>query len=368
MRIKEFDYLRAFCAFSVIVIHVTAGYIDQESTAYVFNQIARYAVPLFILLSGFGLGFSERKKNTTYFEFLKKRYNKILLPYFLWSIIYFVFSNRHQIGSTDADVTKLFSLFIKQLYSGTSGTAYVHLYFLVIMIQLYLVFPVLQKWLVEKRYHTLVGSFFISLCMHAAIYLHAVGIIVLPSLGVPYVILSPVWVFYFVLGIYISMEMERFIRVTEKITFAQITFVWLLTFMLLHLDSKYTNTFASSAKPSTILYTLSSLVFLFKGLGYVAYARPKMSALFLWYSTHSFFIYLIHPLIISWLVLAFPYNWRGTIGLLEIFISTMLLSTLLTYIGSKFKRIHIVGGVYTGNVARLKSGEIKSGNHEALRL
>ncbi|WP_431809556.1 acyltransferase family protein [Brevibacillus agri] len=190
----------------------------------------------------------------------------------------------------------------------------------------------------------------------------------LPSLGVPYVILSPVWVFYFVLGMYISKEIERFIRLTQKITFVKTTLIWLLTLIILLLDSKYTNTSGSSTKPSTILYTLSSLVFLFKGLSYIAYVRPKMSSIILWYSTHSFFIYLIHPFIISCLVLVFPHNWGGTIGLVQIFISTIILSTLLTYIGSKFKLIHILGGVYTGRLTHAKSSKTKSDNEKCMLL
>lgn len=60
----------------------------------------RYAVPLFKIISGFLLYYSDLYKDRlNYMPFLKKRLNKVLIPYILWTIIYNLYYSRHSINS-----------------------------------------------------------------------------------------------------------------------------------------------------------------------------------------------------------------------------------------------------------------------------
>lgn len=52
MRIRQMDGLRAVAALAVVMIHVSAGRMNPVGVSC--NQTARFAVPLFIMLSGYG--------------------------------------------------------------------------------------------------------------------------------------------------------------------------------------------------------------------------------------------------------------------------------------------------------------------------
>ena len=86
-RIEELDFTRIIAMIAVITIHVTSAYIGYQSNilvmgmnvAFILNQLTRFAVPLFSLLSGTSLGLSAN--DDSYREFLHKRLTKIGIPY-----------------------------------------------------------------------------------------------------------------------------------------------------------------------------------------------------------------------------------------------------------------------------------------------
>ena len=47
-RLQEFDIIRVIATFTVIGIHVTAAYVLTSPVGYLGNQLARFAVPMFI--------------------------------------------------------------------------------------------------------------------------------------------------------------------------------------------------------------------------------------------------------------------------------------------------------------------------------
>lgn len=88
-RRTELDFLRVLAMAAVILGHVTAAYIHNESSftllgmnpAFFLNQAARFSVPMFFFLSGFSLGLREQP--LSYPAFLKERFLRILPP--TWS-------------------------------------------------------------------------------------------------------------------------------------------------------------------------------------------------------------------------------------------------------------------------------------------
>ncbi len=142
-RLYILDSLRIFAILGVVFIHVSskslelAGYDIQRVPLSLFlNQAARFAVPLFFLISGFVLEYNYQKLNLT--QFFQKRLNKLAVPYIIWSIIYYITLNRHplkELVSTD---------FVKQLLLGTSS---IQLYFIPAIVILYLLFPVFHRYL-----------------------------------------------------------------------------------------------------------------------------------------------------------------------------------------------------------------------------
>ena len=115
------DALRVIAIIAVILIHTTTKSlqaIDHNVTLAPFtlflNQFARFAVPLFFLISGFVLELNYKKLSII--TFFKKRALRVIVPFVVWSLIY--------------------------NYIGESSY---HLYFVPTLIIFYLAFPILHK-------------------------------------------------------------------------------------------------------------------------------------------------------------------------------------------------------------------------------
>ena len=104
-RIEELDFTRIIAMIAVITIHVTSAYIGYQSNilvmgmnvAFILNQLTRFAVPLFILLSGTSLGLSAN--DDSYREFLHKRLTKIGIPYLAWTAVYIIYNNHSDLSA-----------------------------------------------------------------------------------------------------------------------------------------------------------------------------------------------------------------------------------------------------------------------------
>lgn len=135
-RIKSIDSLRGLAILAVILIHTTTRTLEASNFNLVgfpltlfLNQIARFAVPLFFIISGFVLEISFKKES--YWSFIKRRLSKIFIPYTLWSFIYyfFVYTNNHD---------NLFKVIFL-------GNASYQLYFIPALLVFYLLFPIIHK-------------------------------------------------------------------------------------------------------------------------------------------------------------------------------------------------------------------------------
>ncbi|NGQ94276.1 acyltransferase [Brevibacillus sp. SYP-B805] len=348
-RLREFDFIRAFAALSVIAIHVTAGYVAANGAAYVWNQAMRYAVPLFIILSGFLLYHVEKgRAPLSYRTFLKKRFNKILWPYLFWTILYVLYRERRQWGEwLSGDYWQPFLLSGKHLLM---GTGYVHLYFLLIMLQLYMLYPLLRRWLEKHASSFLLISFAVTLFAQTMIYLHQTQVLVLPSIGIPYVSLFPLWLFFFAFGMAAAFHKDAWeSRIADKLI--PLALVWLVSFAILLADSRLTQTHASSIKPSVILYCFGSYFLLYALALRLKRGRHWIGRWLDWLSTHSFMIFLLHPLMLSLLAEAaqlFPRLWSGTAGMLLLYAATTIITVLVTHLLSRYPGFTLIGGVYAG--------------------
>jgi surface polysaccharide O-acyltransferase-like enzyme len=135
--VKSIDSLRTFAILAVLLIHTTTRTIEAGNFNLIYfpftiflNQMARFAVPLFFVISGFVLEINF-DKNSGYLNFLKKRFSKILIPYIFWSGIYYllVYNQNHE---------NFFQVLLK-------GNASYQLYFIPTLCIFYLVFPFLHK-------------------------------------------------------------------------------------------------------------------------------------------------------------------------------------------------------------------------------
>jgi surface polysaccharide O-acyltransferase-like enzyme len=91
------DLIRTIAILAVILIHSTTkilGFFQNDLLHHpltlFLNQSSRFAVPLFFLISAFVLELNY-PQNFNYLFYLKKRFSRLFLPYFFWSLIYYYF-------------------------------------------------------------------------------------------------------------------------------------------------------------------------------------------------------------------------------------------------------------------------------------
>jgi peptidoglycan/LPS O-acetylase OafA/YrhL len=143
-KIVEIDIIRAIAILAVVVIHGTSNAVMlplgtvSQAVFFTVNRLSHFTVPVFIWVSGLVLFYSyyDAWDKRSAFAFMVKRLRLILVPYVLWSIFYYVFNQWMFHSVVHLDPWYLIKLLI-------SGNASYHLYYIIIILQFYLVFPVL---------------------------------------------------------------------------------------------------------------------------------------------------------------------------------------------------------------------------------
>ena len=153
-RIEAMDLLRGMAILGVVIGHISAETLYAEITllGLFFNQLIRFAVPVFIFLSGMGLSLS-RKPIQGYLHFLWYRLRKLLPLYSLWSIIYLLVDD---VNGPSLALGRIGGALI-------SGGAAYHLYFIPLILQFYMAFPLLAPYL--RRTTGLLVAFAITLVL-----------------------------------------------------------------------------------------------------------------------------------------------------------------------------------------------------------
>jgi peptidoglycan/LPS O-acetylase OafA/YrhL len=348
-RLIEYDLLRIFAALAVIAIHVTARY-DLNSSLLVFvgNQATRNAVPMFIIMSGFVLYFADQKKWLPVQLFLHRRFGRVLNPYIIWTTLYVVGTAVFYRQFWPNIQTFLVVLGKHLLF----GTGFFHLYFLIIIFQLYLLYPLLRIWLKDHATSLLLISFILTLTGQTLVYLHELQLVTLPYLGFLYCTLFPLWLFYFVLGMYMAAHTRQMASLVHNREW-WLGLLTLLSLGIVLADSYYTQTFIA-IKPSLILYTVLTHFFLYSLALRWKETFKKWEGKIRWLANQSFLIYLLHPLVLSVLFFGMPSHywanpsrqlWQGDLAMIILYVLVVLISTASCYIVSLTPVASLLGGV-----------------------
>ncbi|CAM2879929.1 acyltransferase [Vibrio rarus] len=142
-RVLFFDLARCVAAIAVIAIHVLAPYrnqygeipFEQWFTAISVNSVSRWAVPVFILISGALMLSDKRPFDFQYY--VKRRLGKVLIPFIVWSFFYAYLSGWSVAGFDGSHAMQV-------LIAGLDHATYYHLGFFYYFIPLYFVIPFLQ--------------------------------------------------------------------------------------------------------------------------------------------------------------------------------------------------------------------------------
>ena len=143
------DVVRVLTVALVIAVHVVSqqpgGIVPANGAVLIVIHVSRQ---VFFLLTTFVLVYSYRNRPPQRWSvFWRRRYLLVGVPYLVWSAVYFVSDGHHlwplgpALGGFAHDVAE--------------GTARYHLYFLLVTMQVYLIFPLLLGLLyATRRWHT----------------------------------------------------------------------------------------------------------------------------------------------------------------------------------------------------------------------
>ena len=94
-KIEWLDTLRTLATLGVIIIHISSPLVNMEYNknmsfwwiGNVVDSAVRYAVPLFLMLSGATL----LDKEFQLWDFYKRRFSRVLVPFLFWIIAYSIY-------------------------------------------------------------------------------------------------------------------------------------------------------------------------------------------------------------------------------------------------------------------------------------
>lgn len=172
-RENSYDLLRIVSALAVISIHVSAKWLTSNTGRAVFGQLyqehlmstclwnvmARFAVPCFMMMSGALLLSNER--NRDYSSFYKKQFHRIGIPTLIFIILYLLYGLLTAAAAVlvkEQNVSRFLQPF-KVTLTGDS-----HLWYLYAMAGVYLLVPILIRLkgdIGEKRFAFIAWAFLI---------------------------------------------------------------------------------------------------------------------------------------------------------------------------------------------------------------
>lgn len=285
------DALRVIAILAVIAIHITTKTlatldlnIDSSPFSFFINQAARFAVPLFFLISGFVLELNS-KSGLSYVNFFKKRASKIVIPFIFWSITYFLLAPEY-------GIYKLFSFYFLTVL--IQGMAAYHLYFIPTLILFYLAFPFLHSLM-----RFLKNPFILALILLIQTYFLTVDYYV-KTIKIQYDLRIALLSFsMFIIGMVASHHKDIIYNFCKKyFYFLLVLLLLLLPIVYFHsrnliLSTHNSKYMYSQYHPLNYFYTLVLTVACYVILEKTQFARKIFVSL----SKLSFFVFFVHVLI-----------------------------------------------------------------------
>lgn len=313
--LDEVQLARAFAIIAVLIVHSSSEGVTNipiDSSLFpiynFFNIAGKLGTPTFIMLSSFVLFYNYYSREATvelFKNFYIKRLKFILVPYFVFSVIYFL--GKWYLYRYYATPFEALEVFIEQL---AIGKVYPHLYFVFISVQFYLMFPFFML-LFKKSAFLRKNSIWIGLVIQWAwVFLNREYFQVTYKGSISLSYMS----FYFVgafLGIYYDQILEKMksiafrLKVMIPVILGYLALVIMYTgYMYLVRTGQYTE--IGSKMPNWVNVNIAEFTWathaLFAGLVlfFLAYLLKdrisgKTKTFFMEIGATSFGIYLIHP-------------------------------------------------------------------------
>ena len=319
-RVSAVEAIRGISMMGVIGIHIGAEYLANPSPnihlVALFDIGTRFAVPIFFFISAFGLFYGQSPSAPfSYRDFLVRRGRAVMIPYLVWSLFYLI-HDAYVYGVSFPPLTALPGILF-------FGNAKYQLYFMVILIWFYLLMPLWRVLLARMTLPLLAGilalqiafDYWSSFDTAFNLYVYALpeGTLLRALLfyRLNYWVIH--YVFIFLLGGYIALHFDAFRAWMERNTMRLYALgivslaallAWYYKLLLVDgytpLEGIYT---AHQLSPLGIFYTIGATLALFAFFTRLGTENALGSA-FQLLGKHSYFIYLAHPVAITYLLMA----------------------------------------------------------------
>ncbi|PGM60704.1 hypothetical protein CN947_15890 [Bacillus cereus] len=269
----EFKVLQSI-AFLAVVLQSSLLYtmnqgnilLEQSLIMGMLFNLAKFSAPAFIFIVGFHL-IRQYTKQLVYTEYIYEKASHLLIPYFFWSILYLLTTN--EIVTMQSGIKSLLL-----------GTAAPHLWYVIMMFQIHLLFPLLctlfywfQKRTENKKdiykYMTIFACLYFLLMWYSSHYIFN-GEKLTNSTILHYTDRSFFsYSFYFVMGGIAAVALKSWrLFVMKHIPLVTILFFVLFLFINYELFSFYGAnsihlTVSTYLKPSMFLYIVCEIIILY---------------------------------------------------------------------------------------------------------
>ncbi len=298
------NFLKGFAIILVLIVHVLSsfkqsifvGYEERfQSLAVFIDKICRFSVPLFVALSGYGLNQRYFKKPLRLGEFLTHRLWKLIPKYLFWCAI-MILAVKLVPGWRSERPSPPLSLLL------LLGYADYHLYFVPMILQLYLLFPILRFFQQRWPKLTLLSALLIQVIWFATFSYQQK----LPFNWYIFAedheqyLWATNWIFYFVLGMYLP-KILSFFNQKKSLWNLLLPISVICTWIILSLGA--VDRIQDGTDPLLVLrFTQYSTIF-WASLGIVSLSfftmqLRKLPKLITWLGIKSYDIYLGHTLLL----------------------------------------------------------------------
>jgi surface polysaccharide O-acyltransferase-like enzyme len=319
----EWDVLRGIAFLAIVLQHSIGQFAYRKDTslfdAYTLAAIyhlIKFGVPVFVLLTGAALVYNYYGK-LNYSAFIRKRSRDILVPYFLWTVIYYV-----HFFPGESIHFQWFKEIGQQIIAPTLGY---HFWFILMIFQFYLLFPLFLKgltWVKERRdpfetgtlnpllvftglaYMFLMWLSYKYLPYHASSYPDFLQYLII-NRNTDFLFYS----FYFVFGAVIALELEQWRKIIKG------SFYWnIILFIVaygwagyeLFIGTGYSLpinlNWSTTLKPSMFILVVSELITLYLIGMKITQKNYWLTKLTSWIGKYSYGAYLVHALVLGKLV------------------------------------------------------------------
>jgi len=334
--------LRVIALYAVIVLHTSAVLLAQYGkvpfndwlTADFYNAIVRFAVPVFVMITGALLLHREYELG----DFFKKRMGRVLIPFLFWSLVYIGYSwyNDEIIFGADAWTNTKQVLHLLKY-----GSSY-HLWYVYMLIGLYFVIPVIGKFVRNATQNEIL--YFLLVWFGVMLLSQPYLVRYNPQVDLHY---FAGYIGYLVLGHYLAFKEFKSpnIRVWMILLFVLTVGVIVFGTWVLYNDNSTIGTLFYEPISPTIVF-LSTSVFII-----ARFTLPKVSPVIIrirdFAGSFNYGIYLAHALVL-YLLDRFDISYKLCIPIVSIPVTALLCFVLTLGLVWGISKVPLVGKWISG--------------------